>query len=80
MGRKKFNDTCRRFVDPLTLAELDKHEGLDWTVEIGSKSHKLIIEGKFVTVLAMGSVRMNSKRAALNCRAYVRQFLRSLGR
>lgn len=77
---KKLNDTRRRFVDPLTLAELDRHKDLNWTVEVGSKHHKLIIEGEFVTVLPMGTIAMKNKRPALNCRSYVRQFLRRLGR
>lgn len=72
-------DNRRRFVDPMTLAELDKHPDLSWTVEVGSKRHKLVIEGEFVTVLPMGSIKETSKRPMMNCRAYVRQHLRRLG-
>lgn len=61
------------------LVELLEASGLEWELELGTKHHKLRVQGRLVQVIPRGRTAVQPRcRQHLNCMASVRRALREL--
>ena len=62
---------------PAEMATLLRDSGLPWRVELGSRHYKVIVAGKFVTILPRSpSARNHNGSGHKNALAHVRRAIR----